>query len=209
MEKFVINIGRQVGSGGRSVGEILARRLGVRLYDRELINLAAEEYGLHVEWFERADERGHGVLAPVISYLRSALVDDGSGIEGPLSPEALFKVQSEVIREIAARESAVFVGRCADYVLRDHPACLNLFLTADEPDRLARLCPRWGLSSGQARERMLREDAGRAAYYNYYGSRTWGDAATYHLCLNTSVLGVEQTADFVLEFAARKLHMNF
>lgn len=210
MEKFVINIGRQLGSGGRTVGEIIARRLGVRLYDKELINLAAEQSGLCPELFEKADEKeSRGVLSTMIGYLRAPFVGDDGGITNVLSNDALFKIQSDVIREIAARESALFVGRCADYILRENPRCVNVFITADEADRIGRIRARQGGSEEEARALMTRIDARRSSYYNYYSSRTWGVASTYHLCVNSSPLGDEGTADFILEFAARKLHMKF
>ena len=119
MEQFVINIGRQLGSGGRTVGEIIARRLGVKLYDKELINLAARESGICSEFFEKADEKeSRGVISTVVGYLRAPFVGDDGGVTNVLSNDALFKIQSDVIRAVAARESAVFVGRCADYILR-------------------------------------------------------------------------------------------
>lgn len=210
MEKFVINIGRQLGSGGRTVGEIIARRLGVRLYDKELINLAAEQSGLCPELFEKADEKeSRGVLSTMIGYLRAPFVGDDGGVTNVLSNDALFKIQSDVIREIAARESAIFVGRCADYILRENPRCINVFITADDADRIGRIRARQGGTEEEARALMERVDARRASYYNYYSSRTWGVASTYHLCINSSPLGDEATADFILEFAARKLHLKF
>ena len=111
MEQFVINIGRQLGSGGRTVGEIIARRLGVKLYDKELINLAARESGICSEFFEKADEKeSRGVISTVVGYLRAPFVGDDGGVTNVLSNDALFKIQSDVIRAVAARESAVFVG---------------------------------------------------------------------------------------------------
>lgn len=210
MEKFVINIGRQLGSGGKIVGEIIARRLGIRLYDKELINLAAEQSGLCPEFFEKADEKeSRGVLSTVIGYLRAPFVGDDGGVTNVLSNDALFKIQSDVIREIAARESAVFVGRCADYILRENPRCVNVFITADAADRIGRICRRQEVTPEEARAMMERIDARRASYYDYYSSKTWGVASTYHLCLSTSVLGEEGTADFIQEFAARKLQTKF
>lgn len=209
-DKFVLTIGRQLGSGGKAVGETIARRLGVRLYDRELINLAAEESGLCPELFEKVDEKeSKNRLATLIGYLRTPFAGDDAGIQNVLSNDALFKIQSDVIREVAARESCVFVGRCADYILREHPRCVSVFVTACEADRIERLCRQHGCTQTEARARMVRTDARRADYYNYYSSRTWGAASTYHLCVDSSVLGVEGTADFVLQFAARKLGMKF
>lgn len=211
MEQFVINIGRQLGSGGRTVGEIIARRLGVKLYDKELINLAARESGICSEFFEKADEKeSRGMLSSLVYYLRAPFCGDNATVANVLSNDALFKIQSDVIRDLAARESCIFVGRCADYILRDHPRAVNVFISADEEDRIERLCRLHGITPEEARTRMRRTDASRADYYNYYSSRTWGAAATYHLCVNSSTLGgEEETADFILEFASRKLKTRF
>ena len=208
-ERFVINIGRRYGSGGKRIGELIAERLGIRLYDRELINLAAEQSGFGVEHFEQADEQEHkGVLSTLLGHFRTPYV--GSFVESgsPLSNDALFKIQSDAIRSVAERESCIFVGRCADYILRDHPRSLNIFLTADDPDRVARICGRTGCTEAEARQTMAHGDARRADYYNYYSMRTWGAAATYDLCANTSVLGIEATAELILRFAARKLDLK-
>ena len=211
MDKFVINIGRQLGSGGKPIGEIIARRLGVKLYDKELINLAARESGLCAECFEQADEKeSRGMLSSLVYYLRAPFCGDNATVANVLSNDALFKIQSDVIRDLAGRESCIFVGRCADYILRDHPRAVNVFISADEEDRIERLCRLHGITPEEARTRMRRTDASRADYYNYYSSRTWGEAATYHLCVNSSTLGGEEgTADFILEFASRKLKTRF
>ena len=209
-ERFVINIGRRYGSGGKRIGELIAERLGIRLYDRELINLAAEQSGFGVEHFEQADEQEHkGVLSTLLGHFRTPYV--GSFVESgsPLSNDALFKIQSDAIRSVAERESCIFVGRCADYILRDHPRAVNLFFTADDESRIRRIVERTGCGADEARADMERIDARRAAYYNYYSSRTWGAAATYHLCIDSSVRGDEATAEFILAFAARKLNLTY
>lgn len=204
-DRFVITIGRQLGSGGHAVGELIARRLGVKLYDRELINLAAEQSGLCAELFEKADEQSKGVLPTLIGYLRSPFAGDDGTLNNPLSNDALFKVQSDVIRAVAQSESCVFVGRCADYILRDDPRRVSVFISARRADRIRRLCRNLGVASEEAEAMIDRTDSRRAAYYNYYTPWTWGAAATYELCVDSSVLGDERTADFVLSFAERKL----
>jgi len=207
--RFVINIGRQLGSGGKSVGETLARRLGVKLYDKELINLAAKQSGLCPEIFERADEKqAHNRLATLLGYLRAPFFGNDGDTANVLSGDALFKIQSDVIRSIAAREPAIFVGRCADYILRDHPLRLSVFITADDADRIARICGRTGCTEAEARQLMAQGDARRADYYNYYSLRTWGSAASYDLCVNTSALGIDGTAGLILRFAEQKLDLK-
>ena len=209
-EHFVINIGRQLGSGGRDIAAIIARRLGIKLYDKELINLAAEQSGLCAEFFEKADEKeSRNVLSTMIGYLRSPFAGGCANVPNVLSNDALFKIQSDVIRDLAEHESCIFVGRCADYILREHPRRVDIFISADDSDRVRRICARTGCTAEEARTRMERGDAQRADYYNYYSSKTWGAASTYHLCINSSIFGDEGTADFILEFASRKLDMKF
>lgn len=205
-DKFVINIGRQLGSGGKAVGEAVARRLGIKVYDKQLINLAAEQSGICPEIFERVDEKeSRNLFATFIGYLRSPFVGSEYAGNNVLSNDALFKIQSDVIRDLAARESCVFVGRCADYILRDHPRAVNVFIAAGRADRCQRLCRQHGITSAEAEALIDHADTRRAAYYNYYSWGRWGEAATYHLCVDSSALGVDGTTEFVLEFVARKL----
>lgn len=204
-ENYVINIGRQLGSGGLAVGELLAGRLGIRFYDKELINLATRESGLCSEVFETADEkRSRGWLSGLIGYLRVP----SDGLNDMLSDDVLFRIQSDVIRQVAARESALFVGRCADYILRDHPRALSVFITGDREDRIRRICEREGCSETEALRRMARGDAQRSGYYNYYSPDTWGAASTYDLCVNSSVLGVEGTAELIREIVVRRFGLR-
>lgn len=209
-DKFVITIGRQLGSGGRAIGERIAERLGIRMYDRQLLTMAAEQSGLCPEFFEKADEKeSRGVLSSLIGYLRSPFAGDTGADNNVLSNDALFKIQSDVIRDIAARESALFVGRCADYILRDNPRCISVFITADRADRIERLCRMEGITPIAAESLMERTDNQRASYYNYYSSRTWGEAATYGLCINSSLLGIDGTVESIIDFAERKLQTKF
>lgn len=206
-EHYVINIGRQVGSGGKHIGELLAKRLDIRLYDKELINLAADESGFCVECFERADEQEQkGLLAALVGFFRTPLMGNYS-LQSPLSNDSLFKIQSDVIRHLAERESCIFVGRCADYILRDHPRMVSVFLTADLPDRIRRIADRTGVSDEEALACIERIDAQRARYYNYYTMRSWGAAAGYDLTINTSRLGDEASAALLLNFITRKLNL--
>ncbi|MBQ8674560.1 MAG: cytidylate kinase-like family protein [Bacteroides sp.] len=198
---FVVNIGRQLGSGGREIGEKLALRLGITFYDKELIRLASEESGLCKEFFERADERtSQGIIGGLLG-MRFPFISEGSiPTLNCLSNDALFKVQSDVIRRLAEERSCLFVGRCADYILRDNPRCINIFISASLADRTQRLCRLHGVSEDEALEMIEKEDKRRAAYYNYYTYKTWGAAASYHLCIDSSVLGVDRTTDYIERF---------
>ena len=206
MDKFVVNIGRQLGSGGREIGEKLAKRLGIDFYDKELINLASEESGLCREFFEKADEKASQSMMGGIFGMRFPFFSDGVlPSMNCLSNDALFKVQSDVIRKLASEKSCLFVGRCADYILRDNPRCVNVFISASREDRIARLCRLHNITENEAEEMMNRTDKKRSEYYNYYSYKTWGMASTYHLCIDSSVLGIEKTVDFIEEFVRLKL----
>lgn len=206
-ERFVINIGRQLGSGGREVGERIAQRLNIGFYDKELINLASEESGLCRDFFEKADERTSPSIIGGLFGMRFPFISDGAiPTTNCLSNDALFKVQSDVIRQLAEEKSCLFVGRCADYILRDHPRCVNIFISSTCEDRIARLCRQQGLSKEEAKELIEKADKKRADYYNYYTYKTWGAAESYHLCIDSSVLGIEGTVEFATEFIQKKLH---
>ena len=124
-----------------------------------------------------------------------------------LSNDSLFKIQSDVIRHLAEKQSCLFVGRCADYVLRDHPRCANVFVSASPQARIERLTKRLNISEEKAEEIMEKADKKRSSYYNYYSYNTWGAAATYHLCIDSSVLGIDQTVEFIKSFVKQKLQL--
>ncbi len=203
MQPFVINIGRQLGSGGRAIGHILADKFGINYYDREILNLAARESGFCPEVFERTDEKNNFLrtLGNIIPF-----VGGGSTFyHNELSNENLFRIQSDAIRKAAYDHSCIFIGRCADYVLRDHPRCVNVFVAADMDDRIANVCRMAKVDADEARRMIASGDEQRASFYNFYSSGTWGAADTYHLCINSSVLGREKTADFIEQFVRLKL----
>lgn len=206
-EKFVINIGRQLGSGGHLVAEALAKRLGINFYDKQLIRLAAEQSGISPDIFERADEKesSRNFVTTLFDYLRAPFVNDDALTGNLLHRDALFRIQSDVIRDLATHESCIFVGRCADYILREHPRHVNLFISGHRIDRCRRVRDYFGIDTNEAEATIDRTDSRRAAYYNYYSNGRWGEAATYDLCIDSSALGIEQTTDFILEFVKRKL----
>ena len=222
---FIINIGRQLGSGGREIGEKLAARLGIDFYDKELIRLASEESGLCCEFFEKADEKASQGIIGGLFGMRFPFVSDGAiPATNCLSNDALFKVQSDVIRRLAEEKSCLFVGRCADYILREHPRCVNVFISCSNEERIKRICRMYSITEREAEEMMNKADKKRAEYYNYYLSlihisaptrpyynyysyKKWGAAETYHLCIDSSVLGIEATVDFIEEFVKKKLKL--
>ena len=195
-EKYVITIGRQLGSGGKEIGTRLAETLGIAFYDKELIQIASKESGLGKEYFERADEKKRFPVFGSLFGLRSTMADD-TFAHYYLSNEALYKIQSDVIRNLADSGSCVFVGRCADYILKDHPRCLNLFITANKKERISRITACEKISEEKAAEIIEKSDRQRAGYYNYFSNKEWGVADTYHLCINSSMLGIDGTVGFL------------
>ena len=198
---YVINIGRQLGSGGKDIGERLAARLGIDFYDKELINLASEESGLCREFFEKADEKASQGIIGGLFGMRFPFISEGAmPCTNCLSNDALFKVQSDVIRRLAAEKSCVFVGRCADYILREDPDCISVFISASPEDRIKRAMGYNNISEKEAEETIHKADKSRASYYNYYTDKNWGAAESYDLCINSSLYGLERTTDFIQAF---------
>lgn len=205
-EPFIINIGRSLGSGGRAIGHILAKDFGIAYYDREILNLAAKESGFCAEVFERNDEKNRFLrtLGNIIPFIGGG----ATYYDNELSNENLFRIQSEAIRKAAADHSCIFIGRCADYVLRDNPRCVNVFITANMEDRIASVMKCNNCTAEKAQEIIEKGDSERASFYNFYSSGTWGAASTYHLCINSSVLGIEETAVLIKNFVVQKLNLQ-
>lgn len=201
--KVIINIGRQLGSGGRQIGRMLADRLQLAYYDRELVREASKASGLCRDCFEKADEKRNRSLSGLLG-----LGIFGNTGFGGLSNEELFKIQGRVIDRLAEESSSVFVGRCADYILRHRPECFNVFVCAPLAYRVAQIALQLGITAEEAEERILKTDKARAAYYNFYTGRVWGQADGYHLCIDTSVLGPEKTADFIETMLRQRLQTH-
>lgn len=207
-EHYVINLGRQLGSGGKEIGEKLAKELNISFYDKELINLASDESGLCREFFEKADEKASQSILGGLFGTRFPFITEGAyPYNSYLSNDSLFKIQSDVIKHLAKEKSCLFVGRCADYILRDFPRCVNIFISASPEARIKRLMETMSIDEDEAEELMEKADKKRSAYYNYYSFNTWGAAATYHLCIDSSVLGIDGTVEFVKNFVKLKLQL--
>ena len=197
----IYTIGREFGSLGKQVGQELAKRLGIKFYDKELLQKAAKESGLCEEIFESHDEK------PTNSFLYSLVMDTYTGgsystapfLDMPLNHK-VFLAQFDAIKKIAANESCVIVGRCADYALADEPHCLNIFIRSNMDDRIKRISERLNDPENKAKDIIKKKDKERSSYYNYYTSKKWGDARSYDLCLNTSQISVEDSIELILKY---------
>lgn len=197
-KKIIITVGRQFGSGGKAVALELGKKLGIPVFDNELLTKAAQDSGFSAEFFARSDEKRR-----FFSLSSIFTTEYSSQTNSYMSDKDIFSMQCETIRSIAEHGPAIIVGRCADYVLRELDCTLDVFITAPQAVRVGRIVERLGLSDEKALELMERKDKGREEYYNYYTFGNWGVASTYDLCLDSSILGVEGTADFIIEYARR------
>lgn len=201
MGNQIFTIGREFGSYGKLIGEMLAERLNINLYDKELLQKAAKESGFCEEIFENHDEK------PTNSFLYSLVMDTYSAgnfaaapfLDMPLNHK-VFLAQFDAIKKIAEQESCVIVGRCADYALADNQDCINVFIHAELSDRMKRVSKRMNITERKAKEMIQKKDKQRSSYYNYYTCKKWGDSRSYDLTLNSSKLSVEQCVDMILAF---------
>ena len=192
MERVVITIGREYGSGGRLVAKQLAERLDIPFYDKELIQKVAKKTGLSEHYIRTTEQR-----KPTNSFI----YDLYTAVQTPSIPEQVFIAQAKVIKEAAAEGSCVIVGRCADYVLRDLEGCLRVFVTAPIDQRVRRAHEEYGVDQANVESYVIRQDKIRASYYNYYATGRWGDKSCYDLCVNTRI-GIDNAVS-IIEAAAR------
>ena len=200
--RTIITIGRQFGSGGREIGEKVAEHFGIKYYDKDLLTRAAKESGYCEEMIQTHDER------PTNSFLYNLVMDtysfgynSSSFVDMPISHK-IFLAQFDTIKKIAEEGPCVIVGRCADYALADREDVLNIFIYANEASKIRRVMDRFEdiKTQDKALEMLVKKDKQRQSYYNYYSSKKWGKADSYDLCINSDVLGVDGTADLIIQY---------
>lgn len=201
---LIITIGRECGSGGRHIGRKLAEELGIKCYDKELIDVAVKNSGLCKELFETHDEK------PTSSFLYSLVMDtyslgyaNSAYMDMPLNHK-VFLAQFDTIKQLASEESCIMIGRCADYALAEFPNVVSVFITADDDVKIKTLMERHKMTEAQAKSFMVKTDKKRASYYNYYSSKRWGDSKSYDLCINSSKVGMDGAIRIIKDFAEAK-----
>ena len=199
MTNKVITISRAFGSGGRTIGKEVARRLGIPYYDKELVDAVAKESGFHADFIREAGE-----YAPISnSFLFNIAMSPNpvSMVNSMSMADQLFVYQSNVIRELADKGPCVIIGRCADYILRDHENCLHVFIHADMDFRAERIVRIYGETKQSPEKRLADKDNKRRVYYKHYTNRNWGEAQNYHVSLNSGLIGIEKCADIIVDIA--------
>ncbi len=204
-KKIIINIGRQIGSGGRIIAKMLAEEFNCKFFDKELLDLAAKESGFSKKFFEQNDEQ-KGFLKSLFN-VRVPLMGESNFYKNNFSQDSLYKFQSDAIKKVADEGSCVFVGRTADYVLRDYKNTVNVFITANLDERIKAVCKRHDFDPATARKYIRSQEETRASYYNYYTGKTWGHSESYDLCINSSLLGLEDTELFIAEFIKKRFEL--
>lgn len=204
MKHTVITIGRAYGSGGHEIGSRLAQKLGISFYDKKLLELAAEKTGYCEDFIKHNDEKTPGILARSMTFSR------GTGYTHPSSEDTVFVYQSQIIKELAEKESCVIVGRCADFILRDRADTFNIFTYAPLQDRINR---KLALAENKMKESEIKKeivsvDKQREKYYNFYTGARWGDSKNYHLCIDTSLAGVDGTVELLINLLEKMGHMG-
>ena len=202
MEKYVITIARQYGSGGRTIGEMLADRLGIHFYDKELMKLASEDSGINERLFNTADEKvKQSVFSKMFktekAYTGEVISPESGGF---ISDDNLFNYQAKVVKELAERENCVIVGRCADYVLKDYNHVLSVFIHGPKDFCMQEAAKKINLTGKELEKFIAKTDKERADYYKYYTGREWTDARNYDLCLDSSKLGFERCVDEIIAY---------
>ena len=205
--KPIITVGRQYGSGGRYVAKLLAEKLEIPFYDKELLAEASKDSGICQEVMENFDEKQEKKSIFSMFGNIQGRRDAGMYIDMPLN-HRIFLAQFDAIRRIADQGSCVIVGRCADYVLRDHRNVVNVFIKSPVEERIKRIVELYKVDPVQAEENIRKADKQRAAYYNYYATGTWGNVDNYHLCVDTGALGIEGAVELIckaVEIRGKKL----
>ena len=192
MAKRIITISREFGSGGRFIGEEVAKKLGIAYYDKNIINQIAEESGLSPDYIQESAE-----LSPKKGILAYALA--GRDITGKSVEDMVYEVQRKVILELAEKEPCVIIGRNADFILKDRDDVLNVFIHGNMSEKMKRICQLYNVSEQDAVKMMTDTDKRRMTNYNFYTDQRWGKASDYTLCLNSSQLGYDKCEEIIME----------
>ena len=193
-------INRQYGSGGKEVGQKVADALGIKLYDKEITELAAKKSGIRKDYFDKADEKPTDSFLYALAMNTFSLNNTMNPLDNTLSNDRLFNLQADVISDLAKGESFVLIGRCGEYILRDEPNCISVYVCAPLEKRVERIMRLYHLSEKEALKQINSIDKKRESYYGYYAGKSWGACSSYNLCIDTSCLGTDKAAQLILDY---------
>lgn len=207
-KKIVITIARQYGSGGRTIGEMLAKDINVHYYDKELLKLASDDSGINEKLFVNADEKVKmtNLLKIVKNIYTGQLIPPDR--DDFVSDNNLFNYQAKIIKQLAEEEACVMVGRCADFVLKEYDNVLSVFIHAPKDYCMEQAAKKVSMSSKELERYITRIDKNRADYYKYHTGREWTDARNYDLCLNSSKLGFDRCVEEIKSYINVRFQKN-
>jgi len=202
-DKVIVTIARQCGSGGREIGELLSKRLGYSYHDKSLINKASEKSGISHEILKNIDEKATPsfLYSIAVGSIGMVPLSHGMPYDTPIN-DRLFMLQSDIIKDEANKESCIFVGRCADYILKDYDNLVRVYVYADLDKRAEKVAGENEIDINEAKNLIKKIDKKRANYYNYYTSQKWGSSENYDLLINTSKVGIEGAVKLIEEYVS-------
>ena len=199
-KKIVITISREFGSGGRYIGEKVANKLGIAFYDKAIIEMASDKTGFSSEYIKENEQKltGNSIFNFSIasSYAGNIVFGNGESLQN-----TMFFAQSNVIKEVASKESCVIVGRCANHILENVENCINIFIYSDIKNKIKRAIEDYKLDSHNIEKILKDRDKLRAKHYNYYTGKVWSDARNYHICFNSDFIGIDNVIDSIVNIA--------
>lgn len=202
---LIVTLNRQYGSGGKEVGTKLANLLGIKIYDSEIPKMAADKSGIRKDYFEKVDEKPTDSFLYALAMNTFSMANSMNPLDNTLSSDRLFNIQAEVIRELAKKESFVLIGRCGEYILREEPNVARIYICAPMEKRVERICRLYHMTEKEAIKKIHSTDKKRESYYGYYAGKDWGACSSYDLSVDTSVLGVDKTAEFIKNYIDLKI----
>lgn len=205
-QTYAVCFGRELGSGGGLIAQQVAKQLHFKFYDKELIYTAASESGYSKDVFEDSDEEKSTIHTFFTSFIPFLGNTDFYGNQ--VDEESLFSILSQTIRRLAEEDNCIFVGRCAEYILRQKQYMTSVFISADFKDRIQHVMGYKNISAEHAKRVIENNDKHRASFHDFYSEKQWGMASTYELCINSSKLGIEETGNCVTSFIRKRFQLD-
>lgn len=203
-DHLIIALNREYGSGGKEVAEKLSKRLGIRVYDEDIAELAAKHSGIRKDYFEKVDEKPTDSFLYMLAMNTFSMNTSTNPFDNTLSSDRLFNKQAEVIQQIAEKDDCIIIGRCAGYILREEEKCIRIYLSADKNFRVKRIMESDHLDEKEALKKIHSMDKKRDSYFGYYAGLDWKACNTYDLAISTSAIGIEKTVDLICQYIELK-----